>query len=121
MRRKPSTPRPWSDEEVAYLERARRVLPPVPFAEIAQELGRSTNSVWSKWKDVRDGAKDEAPRIYEAAHRYREILPALNPNTPDSSTPKFAEDEKHLTLIAKANNGKGFPYLNIPPAYRVAA
>lgn len=118
--RKPSTPRPWSDDEIAYLCMVRRARPPMTFAEAAAELGRSVNSVWSKWKDLRDGSSGGGPRP-TSYRQYRQIQPALNPNTPDSSTPKYAHDERHLTLIAKANNGKGFPFLNIPPAYRVAA
>ena len=32
-----------------------------------------------------------------------------------------ADCAKHLKLIHKANNGMGFPVLNLPPVYRVAA
>lgn len=29
--------------------------------------------------------------------------------------------ELHLSLIAKANGGRGFAFYNLPPAYRIAA
>jgi hypothetical protein len=43
----------------------------------------------------------------------RDLKPHNNPDTPDSSTPKFRDDNLHLFAVIKANSGRGFPYLVI--------
>lgn len=117
--------RDWTPEEDRILLARRKAR--VHLDEIAAELDRSIPSCGGRYHRLLEMAGHEpkrrpgsAPRE-SAYHQFRELPPAINPNTPDSSTPKYAEDERHLALIAQANGGKGFPYLNIPPAYRVAA
>lgn len=75
--------------------------------EIAEAVGKSPKSVEAKVASMRGAHIDRARSARQAA----EQRPA----------PRRNDDDKHLALIAQANGGRGFPYLNIPPAYRVAA
>lgn len=52
---------------------------------------------------------------------YRGVEAATHAHMPDSTTPKFARCGEHIEAIAQANNGKGFPFFDLPPAFRVAA
>lgn len=77
------------------------------FHEIAAAVGKSHKSVEAKVASMHGGYMDRARAAREAAEQ--------------RPTPRRNDDDRHLAAIAKANNGKGFPFLNIPPAYRVAA
>lgn len=56
----------------------------------------------------------------EPSHVLRYIKAASHPDARDHSCPKFAEDDQHLLAVSLANNGRGFPWLNIDYRARAA-
>jgi hypothetical protein len=46
-------------------------------------------------------------------HHFRGVAAAINPDSTDTSTPKFANHEAHILDLCNANDGNGFPYLSM--------
>jgi hypothetical protein len=107
----------WNADDLAQLLRLRAL--GLSWKDIAREMGRSVNSVSSKWHKLGD---EPAPRMPQERYRsYANLKPATNPDQTDSSTPRFSKCELHLSLIEAANGGRGFPFVVLSPARRMAA
>lgn len=77
------------------------------YEDIARAVGKSPKSVEAKVASLHGDYSNRAV----TAQRLADERPA----------PRKNDCDKHLGLIARANGGMGFPALNLPPAYRVAA
>lgn len=111
----------WNDERDAKLLKLRRM--GVTFRNIGIALDVSASSASGRWHALNGTyrALGGPSLVHEPKRIIREVKPSKTPFATDISTPKFANHELHLALIGAANNGRGFPVLNLPPAYRVAA
>lgn len=85
--------------------------------QIAKKLGVTPNTVAGLVYRDRHGLAIGRPTLQ------RDPTPYVERFKGGHDTPEQRPNDcfKHLELIAKANNGKGFPFLNLPPTYRVAA
>ncbi|MCR5876951.1 hypothetical protein [Phenylobacterium sp. J367] len=100
----PSRPRNgWTAERVIALN--AMIEAGATVEEMAAALGRTTNSIRAKL-----GAEHIPARATAAA--------AALSSRPD---PVRSSDDVHLMQVARANNGKGFPFYDLRAAYRVAA
>lgn len=102
--------KPWAADEIAYLQ-SLATSQKMGRNAIAQRLGRTEHSVSAKLAELR-GVREKR---LDVGSGIRFTLGYERP------TPRLNDDFKHLTLIARANNGMGYPSLNIRPTYRVAA
>lgn len=85
----------WSDKEKAALAEMKAAA--ATNAQIAERLGRTINAVKNQLKALKLTGGDVRPR---GGSVKAEVSAA--PDAPDSSTPKFADHDLHLRLMAKA-------------------
>lgn len=102
--------KPWTREDLDYLDRLL-TSQKMGRRAIAERMGRTETGVNAKIAELRGGRENRL----DVGSGVRFTAGFDRPN------PRSNDDFKHLTLIARANNGMGFPACVIPAKYRVVA
>lgn len=74
------------------------------WLEISQRFGVTVAACDARWRKIRTSNAPKPTRTARVHQdrKYEYIRPARNPDTPDLSSIKFADHDKHLRLIAEA-------------------
>lgn len=74
------------------------------WVAIGEQIGTSDHSCRRHWERLQAKSKGEkvSSDRRKDAHRYSVAAGPLDPDLPDKSTPKFANDALHLRMIARA-------------------
>lgn len=107
---------PWTparDKELLRLRDDEKLV----FTAVARRMGISDKSAIGRYHrlkgrvfpcDYARGRGVPSARIFEPSHNYRDLQPSKAPFAPDSSVPRFANDDDHCDA---ALAGGGFPIL----------
>lgn len=103
----PAANAPWTGSEDAAMSAMREM--GATREEIARALGRSLAAVKRRVAEL----QARGVRLPSVSHLSKAGAPAAPARAP--------QHDLHLALIAKANNGKGFPFYDLPATRRRAA